>query len=522
MPGFNSLSSNNGGSATSPLTSKGDLLTHNGVSPVRLPDGDVNGMALLVDTTTTTGLRYGYYQPQPQYSVNLSDDFLSQTSTGQLNWALSSANGGFFVAATPSNPSQTGVLRLSTGSNSTARAAIQLGNLLLGSGTITLEYKLQVLSQSNAGDIFTVIAGLGDISTAEPNNGVYFWYQQTVDGNFWTVKTASGGVRSKIVTSMAVNANVWYTLSMTISNSTLASFTLSNGTTSQTVTLNANIPAFPQASAVAVSPMVGITKAGGTFDRILQVDSFLLNRVYIPFSPSMLSGCQVWLDAMDSINADGNNVLQWNNKGLLGGEFVPMGVPPLINYTGLASKPAVTFNGTTQGLVNSSTSTALTTVLQNKPGVTVFAVWNTTSLTTQQALFSAKTTGNSSNRLLINTSTTGLISGAYRRLDADSIATFNSATTVTSGTPVISCFRMDNGVVVEHYVNNVLSATGTPTLGTGNTSDTASVNVSVGAMNNGVSHLTGAMGSLLVYDRALSAAEITEVFTFLNGRWTVY
>jgi len=100
----------------------------------------------------------------------------------------------------------------------------------------------------------------------------------------------------------------------------------------------------------------------------------------------------------------------------------------------------------------------------------------------------------------------------YLRLDVDGNTTF------TLNTPVYFCFTLSGGVGAM-YVNGVsktITTQGTPTIS--NTSDTKYI------MSNSPSYATytpGAVYSTQIYNRALSAAEVSQNFNALRGRYGI-
>jgi hypothetical protein len=70
-----------------------------------------------------------------------------------------------------------------------------------------------------------------------------------------------------------------------------------------------------------------------------------------PFIPTHIAGCQLWLDAADATTISiGTGVSQWNNKGVLGGNFNQGtgGAQPAYITAGLNGKNILRFDGTKQ------------------------------------------------------------------------------------------------------------------------------------------------------------------------------
>ena len=86
------------------------------------------------------------------------------------------------------------------------------------------------------------------------------------------------------------------------------------------------------------------------------VKAYLGNKVVYnsapaPFLPTDIAGCQLWLDAADATTISiGTGVSQWNNKGVLGGNFNQGtgGSQPAYITAGLNGKNILRFDGTKQ------------------------------------------------------------------------------------------------------------------------------------------------------------------------------
>jgi hypothetical protein len=278
MSGFNTSNSD---SLDKFLTTKGDLITHDGVSPLRLPDGDVNGMALLVDSNQPAGLRYGYPPPMLNRQTVLMDDFMAPNAQGELNWSNVNTGTGFaYSGGSGGTSTANGVIELSTGTTAASSSMMTLGTgqmVLGGSGnTLEVEYLIRVIyGLSNSTDRYQVWAGLGgNANTSEFSNGIYIMYDEGTDGQFWVFKTASGGTRSKVITTVPVTLNTWTLVRLTMTTPTQVSCYVSDATNSQTVTLGTNIPT------TSLGPVHGITKLTGTASRGLQLDWFSFRREY--------------------------------------------------------------------------------------------------------------------------------------------------------------------------------------------------------------------------------------------------
>jgi hypothetical protein len=207
------------------------------------------------------------------------DDFISSTAGGALGWFNVNTGTGFAYLAGSVSPMTNGVCELSTGSTTASSACqhLSLGCVQLGSNnTLSVEYAIRVVyGLSNATDRFQVMLGLGNLASAEFTNGVYAMYDEGTDGQFWVFKTANGGTRSKVVSTVPVTLNTWTLFRFTINGTDSASCTIQDGTNSQTLTLTSNLPVN-----TGLGPAHTVIKQTGIASRGMQVDWFDLERIY--------------------------------------------------------------------------------------------------------------------------------------------------------------------------------------------------------------------------------------------------
>lgn len=215
-------------------------------------------------------------------SLNLSsaleifEDWISNTAVGNIGWTTT--NGGTAaastIAAAISDVNHPGVLQMSTGTTTTGNTRNFLGttNLLAGGGAMSFESLVQVPTLSTAGNEFALRVGLGDGTTGDFTDGVYFEYNRPTSVN-WIMKTASNATRTTTPTSSVVTAGAWVKLRAEVNTGgTLVTYFI-NGT--QVGTINTNIPT---GAGRQVAPLLQMVKSTGTTAILSYVDYYILHK----------------------------------------------------------------------------------------------------------------------------------------------------------------------------------------------------------------------------------------------------
>jgi hypothetical protein len=163
-------------------------------------------------------------------------------------------------------------------------------------------------------------------------------------------------------------------------------------------------------------------------------------------------------------------------------------------------------------------------VFRNVSGGTAFVVGKIDNIVGSQVFFAASRNGsNSQARLVIDTDPAASSWRAGgRRLDADG---FNASTSASSWdtnvnvlTGVLDYGNSDSFL----YENGTLLNSNTSFQTNGTTSDTNSDAVHIGATGGGlVSFLDGVIAEMILYQRALSAAERQRVERYLGKKWGI-
>lgn len=191
---------------------------------------------------------------------------------------------------------------------------------------------------------------------------------------------------------------------------------------------------------------------------------------------------------------------------------------PTYRTNQLNGLPAVVFDGTDDRL--SLVSGALG-MLRNVAGATVFAVVKySASGVLMRSIFISNNIGTGQSRLTIGILPDNKIQIGGRRLDANSFESADSANAISN------IFLMHSGILdyanakAFQYRNGTLDGTDDPFQTAGNTSDTNSVYITIGA-NDTNQLLNGSIAEIIVYNRALNTSELAQVHKYLSMKWGI-
>ena len=235
------------------------------------------------------------------------------------------------------------------------------------------------------------------------------------------------------------------------------------------------------------------------------------------FDPRKIANLGIWLDASDtaSLTFNGSTVSEWRDKSGNARHFAqataalqPNAVTNTIN-----SKRSLTF---TAGDMQSATGRE---IARNVAGITLFAVVRKTNVNDGIVWYASRNGSNSQFRCGFQVSSGSWQAGG-RRLDADSFDGVNYSATSRLGPAVFANVYDYGNAKAFGYFNGSLLATDDPFHAAGNTSDTDSDQVSIGA-NVSSSALGGSIGEIIVYRRALTATERVTVERYLGRKWGI-
>lgn len=200
---------------------------------------------------------------QPNAVLQEFDDFLGSNSAvsgaSKLAWSFILSNNGM-TDGTSDHP---GIYQTGT---SQANAGIYLGTtsngpIVLGGGTTTLTWIVQLPTLSTGGNSYNYYCGFADATTLGGFddlfvNGLYFKYNHALNGGQWTINSTRASVTTSVSTASVVTTS-WTTLSIVINaGNTSASFYVNNVLVGTAITTN--LPT------VAICPFIGIYNLAGT------------------------------------------------------------------------------------------------------------------------------------------------------------------------------------------------------------------------------------------------------------------
>ena len=209
----------------------------------------------------------------------------------------------------------------------------------------------------------------------------------------------------------------------------------------------------------------------------------------VNFNPLLLSNCGLWLDAADgtSLTMSGSNVVRWNDKSGSNRHAVSTGNPQMGTMT--TGRPAVVLSGTNYFDVSGASTLsggAMTIFAQASAttnGRNLLAMWGNTRVITFQLYYNGNIIFFTSNTLFFNSNATCCIIE-------------NPATT--------TCSSFFNG-----RTDNTTTAS----------SFTPSTEFVLGANYNYANGWIGNIQEVIIYNRALPAAERQQVEGYLAGKW---
>jgi Concanavalin A-like lectin/glucanases superfamily len=216
------------------------------------------------------------------------------------------------------------------------------------------------------------------------------------------------------------------------------------------------------------------------------------------FNPLGVSGLKLWLDATTTPtgavaswtdkSGNGNNALQAS------GANQPTNTASQIN-----GKPALIFTDSSYMSIASNAGLSWT------GNVTIFFAGDTS------------TVGSGARRFLSKVSAIGIGKGAISseaRLTTFGVQDYDSTTGFFAvNTPLIACYALGQ-YPVSFYKNGALINT----VGGGIPANTSASDLLVSSVGE---PWNGKMGEVLIYNRALSAAEITSVTNYLRTKWGI-
>jgi hypothetical protein len=217
---------------------------------------------------------------KPNSELTLYDDFFSAllSSTfisGQLTWNITTTNQWTQALglATNQNPGVIGHSAMTTLSRSLILGTGSVvGGILIGAGSITVNWVFKIANLSTATNRYTLNLGLGNVvASSTITNGCWFQYSDNINSGNWTLKTASAGATTTS-NSSAVVTSAWHNAQITINAAgTLVTFVM-DGVSLGTIALT--IPT------TGILPLLSIIhSAGAIAQQSILVDLFYLKQI---------------------------------------------------------------------------------------------------------------------------------------------------------------------------------------------------------------------------------------------------
>lgn len=250
----------------------------------------------------------------------------------------------------------------------------------------------------------------------------------------------------------------------------------------------------------------------------------LLRPIASGFNPKSIASLGLWLDASadSSLTFNATTVSEWRDLSGNGRHFAQEtgASQPVANTRTQNGRRALDFQGSQFMLGNA----ASLNVLRNVPGGTAFVVGKIDATSGSQVFFAASRNGsNSQARLVVDNDPASLSWRAGgRRLDADAFGAVTSAGSWDINVNVLTGLLDYGNSDAFLYENGTLLNSNTSFQTNGNTSDTDSDFVQVGANGAGVvSLLDGFICEIILYQRALPATERQRVERYLGRKWGI-
>lgn len=200
--------------------------------------------------------------------IPLFDDFVSGSIASALGWMSTTGNSGGVAVGGQADQDNPGICQLSTGVLPSGISSLHLGlaDMILGSGRLQMEFRVQIPVLSAGLNTYTFRIGLGDQALADFNNGVYLEYNSAVSAN-WLAKGAAGGSRTPVSTGIVVGTG-WKKFSFVVADDASSADCFVDNVFAATLT--GNIPT------LACGPIIQLMKTLGTTATKVNVDYFYL------------------------------------------------------------------------------------------------------------------------------------------------------------------------------------------------------------------------------------------------------
>jgi hypothetical protein len=216
---------------------------------------------------------------------------------------------------------------------------------------------------------------------------------------------------------------------------------------------------------------------------------------------------------------DGTAVRLWSDQSGNGYDATQSttAARPTFIASGLNGLPVVRFDGTDD--VMSLGASALG-MLRNVAGATVFLAVKYPANSSSNFPFAIRTNATGP-RIQMLQSSGNKFQTAGRRLDADSTITITSAQSVTTNAVIQTAFADYQNTILIQFINGTIDGENLSFQTSGNTSNTDSNAISIGATAVPSFPLNGDIAEIIVYNRALNTSELAQVHRYLSRKWGI-
>jgi hypothetical protein len=216
---------------------------------------------------------------------------------------------------------------------------------------------------------------------------------------------------------------------------------------------------------------------------------------------------------------DGTAVRLWSDQSGNGYDATQSTTAARPTYiaSGLNGLPVVRFDGTDDRLALGASALGM---LRNVAGATVFAVVKYPTAAESNLLFISVGTSGGLGRLQMRSTSGTKYNIQGRRLDADSAQGVTSNQNATANFIIHTAFLNYSNTLLQQLINGGLDGQKTDYHVSGNTSDTDSNAIAIGAAGAS-SFLNGDIAEIIVYNRALNTSELAQVHRYLARKWGI-
>lgn len=235
-------------------------------------------------------------------------------------------------------------------------------------------------------------------------------------------------------------------------------------------------------------------------------------------------GLKLWLDANTILQSNNTSVTTWNDLTSNQVNFTQntSAAKPTLQTNAINGKSIVRFDGVDDFMeVLDSTKLGL---LRNLAGCTIFAVHKINAGVNQQTIFQAMRGGanTAGARSAIGISSSDFFFYSGRRLDADTAAQLYSVQNANNTVKVHTSLIDWSNTTGYQYINGATDGFSTTFLTAGNSGDTDSVVIKLGAQDvTSISFAAFDLGELLIYNRTLKTVERKAIERYLASKWGV-